>query len=294
MIYIATIWHNDDLTSDLLKNTAYCFLTIKVGETFDNLICESPLKGKWAIPLWSKWNKEKLKQRMKEIGTRAFNRGFRQKAITDEDLTFPSYRKIFLNPGVSVNDIVDKDWPRYTGIDPFGQWIVIFTIAKAPTGKRYVIEIRRGKWTPTETITQIIEVNTNHKPQIFMLENNAAQVAIEEWAKEKAGADLPLKAFTTGKQKADPTVGLPSLEVEFENGSWVCAVGPVEHEPDCECSICEFRKELGAHPIHPTADIIMAMWFAREAAKSELSDKYDMPKPSGGRQITGNSNRRIF
>jgi len=274
LIYIATIWHEDDLTNELLKNPRFKFLKIAVAKDFSCLECESPFKGKFKIPLWqARWNKQALLNRRGEIGEKAFNRGFRQIALSDEDKTFPSGLRIF-KYGVSTKDIVKPEWPRYAGVDPFGQWVVIFTLVLSPEGRKYPIDIRRGKWGPTETILQLIDAYNTHHHQIIMLENNAAQEAIRQWALEKGKKDMPLKAFTTGKQKADPIVGLPGMEVEFENDGWIVAMGNKEHDPDCGCNFCKFKQELNEHPIGQTADIVMAAWMAREATREGRSEVY--------------------
>jgi len=268
VVYIATIWHNDDLTSELLKNSGYASLVIRVSKNFSYLECESAFKGKFTIPLWeAKWNKDRLIAKRKDIGERAFNRGYRQDALSDEDKTFPSALRIF-KYGAGINDIVRPDWPRYAGCDPFGQMVVIFTLAQSPQGKRYPIDIRFGKWGPTQTVLQLIEAYRAHRHQIICVENNAAQEAIIQWALEKGEASMPIAAFTTGKQKADPAVGLPGMEVEFANGSWDVLMGREPHEPDCKCGFCKWRSELMDHPIGVASDFVMASWFAREAARA--------------------------
>ena len=265
-LYIATVWHNDDATAELRKNSQWCFLVIKVSADFSCFECESPLKGKYKIPLWEEqWPKNRLVKQFKDLGPRAFNRGYRQEALSDEDRTFPSYQKVF-KTGVRWQDIVRPDWPRVGGMDPFGQWVVIFTLAVGPHGMRYPIEVKRGKWGPTRSINELINAYRQHRHQIICVENNAAQEAIVQWALEKGERSMPIVPFTTGKQKADPAMGLPGMEVEFCNDSWVCAMGS-EHAPDCECGFCVWYKELQNHPIDTASDTVMASWFAREAAR---------------------------
>ena len=267
LIYIATTWHEDDLTTELQKNPRFCFLKMAVAEDFSCMECESPLKGKFKIPLWeAKWDKKALVNRCQEIGTRAFNRGFRQIAISDEDMTFPSYKTIF-KYGVNASDIVRPEWPRFGGMDPFGQWVVIFVLALSPQGIKYVVDIRRGKWAPSKSVEELIDACQTHRPEIMVVENNAAQDAIRQWALEKGSRSLPLMPFTTGQQKANPVIGLPGLEVEFENKAWVVPMGDTQHAPDCTCNYCKFKNELSQHPTGKTADIVMAAWFAREGVR---------------------------
>lgn len=268
-IYIATVWHEDDATSELLKNTEWCFLVIKLAEDFHHFECESPLKGKFQISLWEQWPMGRLIQKCREVGTTAFNRGFRQCALSDETRTFKHYLKIF-KQGVG-RDIIRRDWPRVGGMDPFGKFVVIFTMAVDPlTSRRYPLEIRRGRWGPTQAIEQLIDAYQTHHHQLICVENNAAQEAIIQWALEKGHRSMPLLPFVTGIQKAHPEFGLPGVDVEFENDSWIMAMDGIEHEPDCDCGFCVWKKELASHPVGEAADTVMAMWFAREAARGLL------------------------
>jgi hypothetical protein len=114
----------------------------------------------------------------------------------------------------------------------------------------------------------LIDAYNAHRHQIIVVENNAAQDAIVQWALEKGHASMPLMPFVTGKQKVDPMIGLPGMEVEFANGSWVVAMGNAEHEPDCQCGFCVWKREMGSHPVGETADTVMASWFAREGARA--------------------------
>jgi hypothetical protein len=264
-IYIATAWHDDDLTSELKKNPEWCFLIIKVSQGFDYFECESPLKGKFTIPLWDAWPKEKLITRFKEIGSRAFNRGYRQEALSDEDRTFPSSDKIF--DWSLSRDIIKPEWPRVLGIDPFGQSVVIFVLAFNPINKmRFPIEIKRGHWAPNRTKQEIIDSYLKHMPQLLVVENNAAQQAIIQWVGEVGGVDIPIVPFTTGVQKANPEIGLPSLEVEFANGAWVVPMAGVD-EFDAENPFNIWRRELKGHPVAEASDTVMASWFAREGVR---------------------------
>lgn len=265
-IYVATVWHQDDATSKMLKNPQWKFLVMKISEDFESIECESPFKGKFTIPLWSYWNKERLLKRLSIIGIRAFNRGFRQNALSDEDRTFPSHERIFRHDlGV---DSVNQYWPRVIGIDPFGKQVVIYTIALNPQNHmRMTIEIKRGKWQPQKTISEIISAFHRHRPALMVVENNAAQDAIIQWAHAEGGLDLPIVPFATGSNKANIEFGLPSVEVEFANGAWMIPCRGVDFVHDHDHPIVVHYSELQNHPIASSWDTVMAMWFAREGAR---------------------------
>lgn len=275
-LYIATIWHQDDATSNMLKNSKWKFLIMRISDDFESIDCESPFKGKYKIPLWEYWNKTRLLERLSVIGLRSFNRGFRQNALSDDDRTFPSCDKIFRHD-VPANSI-SQYFPRICGIDPFGQWVVIYTIAVNPHNhQRICVEIRRGKWQPRQTINEIVDVWRRHNPAVMVVENNASQDAIIQWAHQIGGLDMPIVPFTTGAQKANLDFGLPSLEVEFSNGAWMIPCQGVDFALDHEHPIVAHYNELRGHPVHATADTVMAQWFAREGARWYLQNLQSPP-----------------
>lgn len=285
-VYVATVWHQDDATSRMLKNKNWKFLVMKISEDFESIDCESPFKGKFKIPLWSYWSKPRLLNRLSVIGIRAFNRGFRQNALSDEDRTFPSSDRIF-NHHVGI-DTISQYFPRICGIDPFGQNVVIYTLALNPQNhQRITVEIRRGKWQPKQTIAEIIDVFYRHKPLIMVVENNAAQDAIIQWAHEVGGLDLPIVPFTTGAQKANIDFGLPSLEVEFANGAWMTPCQGVDFSLDHNNPIVVNYNELQNHPIASTWDTVMAQWFAREGARYFVQNLLGQENVNPNAIITG-------
>lgn len=264
-IYIATVWHEDDLTHELLASKEWKFLVMKVSEDFKTIRCKSPFKGEYEIPVWELWNEKRLKEQIRTIGVRAFNRGYRQEALSDEDRTFPSSDKIF-NWDLSVSDVVQSHFPRILGCDPFGQAVVISVWALAQSGRRILVEKRRGKWAPERTIAELLDAYEVHQPSIMVVENNAAQEAIIGWFKAVSQVIPPVMPFVTGKQKADPELGLPGMEIEFANDMWLVPCKGVD-PLDSEHPINVFKKELRSHPIGEAADTVMAAWFAREGAR---------------------------
>jgi hypothetical protein len=264
-IYIATVWHEDDLTADLRKDAAWKFLVMKISEDFKSIECDSALKGKYNIPLWKIWNEQNLRAQFRLLRERAYNRGYRQEAISDEDRTFPSSEKIFRADLDS--SCIAPHWPRVVGVDPFGQNVVIFTVAYEPrTFTKFLVDIRMGKWDPKRTVSEIIETWKTHQPSVVVCENNASQQAIVQWVQEVGGPSIPIIPFITGSQKADPELGLPSLEVEFANGSWIVPYKGID-ELNSELPVNVWRKELRGHPVAAAADTVMASWFAREGVR---------------------------
>jgi hypothetical protein len=76
---------------------------------------------------------------------------------------------------------------------------------------------------------------------------------------------LPIEGFHTGKNKADPDMGIISLEKEFENKMWQFAF-PDKPEPGSEKSNTWSRAffEIRDFPFWEPNDIPMSLWFVRE------------------------------
>ena len=284
-VYIATPWHEDDQTAKLKMNSEWALLEQPVAEDL--------------IPIWpEQWSRERLTQRSAEIGSRAFGRGFHLVAITGEDQLFSAIENC-VHPEFSMHDI-DPSWPRYTGIDlghskrkqsggklsrtrPF---TVIFTFALDPDKRRWPCDIRRGHWSGPETARQIIQVHEDLDPNMIVVENNAYQDTILDWIREVSpDKSIRLKPFTTGKNKADEQIGLPSLASEFDNRSWVIATDG--HEADNMREVNEtwaaWYAEMKFYPAMQLSDTVMACWLAREGSRRTLkaamvSDEEESPE----------------
>ena len=124
----------------------------------------------------------------------------------------------------------------------------------------------------------LLALYDRYRPQIIMMEDNALQGAVIDMvrAATRGRCRLPLKGFTTGRQKADPAIGLPSLEVEFANGMWriplLNEIGPTDSDADPWVRLVQ---EFQGRPFHSTDDLVMATWFAREAIGAKRALRFD-------------------
>lgn len=221
------------------------------------------------VSLWPRWSKEALISRKNELGTKAFNRGYRHEALTDEDLTFPHF-KLIMQFGFGP-EVIGYNWPCFGGIDISSTsrpGSVIATAAVDPaTGKKYPKELRIGAWDSPTFVAEILDCYNIHRHQVMFVENNGVQDMLRQQTLEK-GAYVPVEGYLTGNQKWNPDIGLPSLDVEFENKSWFLPMNYVDgHEDGCNCNWCRFIAEFQAHPQHKTTDVVMAFWFVREAIR---------------------------
>jgi len=219
-------------------------------------------------PGWpSFWGPEALKEQEALIRSRAFERGFRQKPQSDEDLIFPHLvEDIVFEKGIIVkygknwrhlsdpehkdydepdnNGVhhdpfyVSPEWPRYIGCDVSGKGrrgTVIFTLAISPQAVRHVLDIRIGSWgAGPEFHRQLQAVNSNILlcPRRIFVENNAIQEAVVDNLKE-IGGEFGNKVFPfrTGNQKMDPEIGLPGIDMQYKLGRWRIGVPHKKNSP---------------------------------------------------------------
>jgi hypothetical protein len=226
------------------------------------------------VPVWEpRWTPENL-QREAERNPRAFARGFRMQAYSDEELMFPSFKSCY-SRGLVVGEVSRRGWPVFVGVDLASDrrpGNVIVALAMDPqTRRRVPLEIVYGAWTSPETAQQISQLCGRHpNVRYIMVENNAYQQSLIDWirhaCKDYASFWMKVESFTTGKNKADPQYGLPSLEVEFKNQAWAIPYDEFGgHSPSCRCGWCLWTSQMTMYPRGARDDAVMACWFAREA-----------------------------
>lgn len=167
-----------------------------------------------------------------------------------------------------------KLWPCFTGVDlgigenEHDALSVLFTVALEPTGKRrrVICEVQAGRWPAPEILRRLADIHARYSSHI-LVESNAAQKFLVQFASD---GRLPVRPFFTGKNKYDEHFGVESLAVELRNGLWVVPskrIGEPGDEIDPEVREL-FREALFYTPEAHTGDRLMAMWFAREGARS--------------------------
>lgn len=270
-IYIATPWHLDDLTHELMNDPQW-------------RPWQKPALDEDGNALWpEKWSIEALTTRRNRIGERAFQQQFMLKALSAEDATFTpkaietSFRRLRYGEwqrGVPVPD----DWPIFGGVDlgssmgTKASYTVMFTIAVSPENVRHPLSVIRGRFKFPQTIEMIVDEYQRFGHNLIYVENNSFQEAVLQQLPETLKG-IPVKGHYTGGRKWDDLLGLPGLCATMENEGWVipkpcrCTHNPcICHQPSCECISCEWKRELQYHPRWKTSDIVMAQWLADTAA----------------------------
>lgn len=232
------------------------------------------------LPHWeSRWPEIALRRKQADIGSTAFARGYQMDAISASDYTFQHFWKMLKHGvGAEIWDRSTSDWNYFGGVDISSSTrpgCVIFTVGVRGDGLRLPVDIRIGKWSSPQFVYEIKQCYNEYRHQAFMVENNAVQTQFVEWLQSDARY-INVQGYLTGKQKYDPNIGLPSLDLEFERDAWLFPMDVVQGHIQTECRAgrdggacvwCRWILEMLNHPQYETSDVTMAMWFAREAIR---------------------------
>lgn len=166
-------------------------------------------------------------------------------------------------------DKLPPGFKTYTGVDLAVQEkdksdsTCLFTIAVHPTtGDRELLNIETGKWSGPEIVQRIIDTHRRYM-SIVVVENNAAQDYIVQFA--RGAFAVPIRPFTTGRNKAHPEFGVESIAAEMAGRKWII---PSHNGAAAHPEIFQWIQEMLFYsPTSHTGDRLMACWFAREGAR---------------------------
>ena len=121
------------------------------------------------------------------------------------------FSKVVTGVDIAMSSNVGSDYAVYTtwGIDEKDH-MYLMHIYRAK-GKKY-----------QEQISELRRINSDFRPDIFVVENNAAQNFIVNGLEE---AGLPVLAEHTGTNKYNLEAGLPALALMFEKGKIHLPIG---------------------------------------------------------------------
>lgn len=156
----------------------------------------------------------------------------------------------------------------------------VFTVAGMyANGDRRLLCIESGKFSGPDIIRKIENIYLRYGC-IFWVESNACQLYIVDFAKESQYA-IPVMAFETHGNKADPQFGIESIMTEQNQGRWLYPWYPGQ------AVNIEYQKlkqaMLGYHPAGHTPDHLMSLWITREGLRLG---------PMNGESWNGNPRRR--
>jgi len=230
------------------------------------------------IPFWDKWSADRLRKKEQEVGSREFARGWRQRALSDDEALFKEEHvrrcldadlSMIQLDGVKISEKLPSHLSCYIGVDlaiastkSKGDYFVITTLAcdRAANIKRLVNIYRNRGLSFHEQINTIIRHANYFNPKLIVVENNAYQEALVQ--ELQRSTDFPVQAFTThAVNKNDLEGGLPRLSVDFEKGKFQI---PMKDAFSREISNV-LVNELTSYPIAVHDDCVMSLWFASKA-----------------------------
>lgn len=170
----------------------------------------------------------------------------------------PAFALNAIPPGYSVLTGVDLGVRQKRNSDR----TVLTTILVHPNEDREILWIESGRWAAKEIVDRIVDTHRRYN-SIVIVENNAAQQYIVDFT--KALSAVPVRPFTTGRNKANQEFGIESLATEIANGKWIIPAKngrPANKEIDALVTAM-----LYFDPQQHTPDHLMSLWFAREGAR---------------------------
>lgn len=209
IVYICTLWHNRDLTHDLLENpewsTAWYEITSKLG-------CMVKLPDgrvyRGDHPLWGieascpqhgapenrssmgpcrcgPWDRERLERRRRELGTMQFARGFSNRPMAEGELRVdPEWVHYYeVRPAVE-----HEGWVKFVGVDlasaqgAQNDWTGVCVLAVNPaTGHQVVLDAAHCKLRFPEKVDFIKRIHAEHQPYGFVIELAAGGRELAEY-----------------------------------------------------------------------------------------------------------------
>lgn len=139
---------------------------------------------------------------------------------------------------------------------------IVTLMAHDNSRKREVLWMESGRWSAPEIIEKALD---QHKRfgSVLWVESNAAQDFLVQFARLE-GANVPIRSFTTGRNKWHPSYGVEGIAAEMSAGRWIIPSGRGAPEPEVRAWLDEMRYY---DPADHTGDRLMASWIAREGIR---------------------------
>lgn len=249
-VCIQTTWHEDDIGHILAEKHRFHKVVYKA------------IKDD-GTPLWAeKWSIGRIEEKRKELGEIEFARQLMNLPLSDAMRIFKrAWFEECLELGGEyslVDSYVKNDLRLITGVDLATRkgeehdLTVFFTIGVNTEWKKRVLNIMAKRMEFPEIIRTFKVIHNNFPNTLFVVENNSAQVYISQHLKDIS--NIKVKGFLTGKNKADPLIGVRSMGVDFENGKWLIPRG--------DETMKWIQEFLSWSPQSHAGDRLMASWFA--------------------------------
>lgn len=276
---IGNVWHESDLLHTLAKKEGW------FSKKF-------PVLDEFGRPTWpEKFSEERLETIKIDSGPLEFARLYMCEPRADGQQRF---RREWLElccengegriPLESIDNL-PRGYACFTGVD-IGHRVklgsdptAITTIIANRDGDYEVIDVEAGLWDVMSIAEKIRDKQRRYNSTVYV-ESNGAQEFLVQILKT-TGERIPVKPFITGKNKHDPKYGIESIAAEMATGKWTIpsALGTIESTTKEMHLLIDGLLAYDPNPRVHTADRVMSLWIAREAARQEQT----RPKGQMGR-----------
>jgi len=314
---VGTMFHPHDLYASIIAKTKADGSAVYKHHREDAIRDEATEETLWP----ERWTWKELMDLRADIGALSFNKRYRNKPVDESEQHFKEEQlrglpphKGCLDRGRTLEE-VDPTWRIIQGFDPaigvsrghkFCGHIVIGVPHEAKD-HRMVVDIDRAQLTLPEQVDRIIHTAMSYQNiQTSVIEVNAYQrglvQAIEQRCEQMGIPPIHMTPHVTGRNKADPSIGIASLGPLVEKSLLRLPYGDEESIRRSEM----LMQEMIEYPFFAYSDLLMALWFccnqAREALPiyksfNRLTDKTRRHLGSKSRTLRNpyyeNLNRRI-
>jgi len=233
-----------------------------------------PVMDERGAPRWpERWPTERIDYRRGEMIPEEFAR---QMMCVARDDSSSRFRAEWIERCLRNGDGLKLAWGfdaakvpgcrTYTGVDlgvghQKSDLTCLFHIAVMPDESRRILGVESGRWQAPEVRDRIIDAHRRYD-SILVVENNGFQDFLVQLIRSSTA--IPIIAFTTGRNKADPNFGIESMAVELANGKWIIPNEERRPHKEIEAWISEL---LYYDPNSHAGDRLMASWFATWGAR---------------------------
>jgi len=221
----------------------------------------------------AQWPIERIEKKREELGPLEFAR---QMMCVARDDTEARFKKEWIDIALRLGDgkslayglsSVPRGCRTYTGVDlavskkDSADLTCLFTLIVHPNGQREVLDIDSDRWSGQEIIDHIRSVHDRYH-SVAIVENNAAQDFLVQFMRGQNA--VPVRPFTTGRNKTNLEFGVESIAAEMAGGQWIIP----NTNGRVSSGVSEWIAEMLYYdPKGHTGDRLMASWLAREGAR---------------------------
>ncbi len=272
-----TPWHHDDLNAHLIRNSAFAHFRKAVGPNLE--------------PVWPEvWPTERLAERLGEIGSIAFNRGYRLVAVSAQDaLIKPQWIKFWdcrsqigdcrlPETGASANlqsafSNLQSLYERVVlAVDPAvserhdADRSALVTLGQTATNEIHVLEAVARRVTAPQLVELIDAADRRWQPQAILFESNAAFAGIRDLLLRHARFGPKIKSVV---QTRDKRSRVHALSIPVENGAFRLQGSSPQHVAPGQQ---ELFDEMTTFPFGAHDDLL-------DAAAMGVAELLERPEP---------------